>query len=81
MSFTGIFYETVAPQMLNGSTTLLAISTLTSETSFYTRLIKMRDKTTGKPLFNVHQVKLACDACIRDGKAVECVHMLHLVPK
>ena len=64
-----------------GNTTLLAISTLTSETSFYTRLIKMKNGTTGKSLFNIHQVKLACESCIREGKAVECKHMLHLVPR
>jgi hypothetical protein len=64
-----------------GNTSLLAISTLTSETSFYTRLIKMRDKTSGLPLFSVHQVKLSCDACIEAGRAVDCVHMLHLVPR
>ena len=31
------FYETVAPLLIVGTTTLLAISTLTSEVNFYTR--------------------------------------------
>jgi hypothetical protein len=39
----GFFYETVAPLMLIGRTSLLAISTLTSEINFYSRLIKMKD--------------------------------------
>ena len=47
----GFFYETVAPLLIMGNTTLLAISTLTSEINFYTRLMKMRDKLTGKALF------------------------------
>lgn len=42
----GFFYETVAPLMLIGRTSLLAISTLTSEINFYSRLIKMRDSLT-----------------------------------
>lgn len=42
----GFFYETVAPLLLIGRTSLLAISTLTSEINFYSRLIKMRDPHT-----------------------------------
>jgi hypothetical protein len=64
-----------------GSTTLLAISTLTSEINFYTRLMKMRDKVTHQPIFTFLSVELACAACKAEGKASECVHMLHLVPR
>lgn len=42
----GFFYETVAPLLLIGRTSLLAISTLTSEINFYSRLIKMKDQMT-----------------------------------
>ena len=45
----GFFYETVAPLMLIGRTSLLAISTLTSEINFYSRLIKMKDSLTQVP--------------------------------
>ena len=38
----GFFYETVAPILSVGSASLVAISTLTSEINFYTRLIKVR---------------------------------------
>ena len=27
------------------------------------------------------QVELACEACKKEGKAAECVHMLHLIPR
>lgn len=54
----GFFYETVAPLMLIGRTSLLAISTLTSEINFYSRLIKMKDPLT--QVFFVH-------ACISLG--------------
>ena len=64
-----------------GNTTLLAISTLTSEINFYPRLMKMRDKLTGLPIFTFLSVELACAACKAEGKASECVHMLHLVPR
>ena len=37
-------------------TTMIAISTLTSSVNFYSRLIKMRNKTTGAPLYNIFQV-------------------------
>lgn len=66
--------------MLIGRTSLLAISTLTSDMSFYTRLFKMRDPLTNEPMFTSFSVELACAACKEAGKAVECKHMLHLVP-
>ena len=42
------FYETLAPILLLERTSLLAISTLTSEINFYSRLMKMKDSTTGR---------------------------------
>lgn len=75
------FYETMAPILLIERTSLLAISTLTSEINFYTRLIKMRDTTTGEPIFHTMQIQLACDKCKEDGKAESCVHLLHLAPR
>ena len=71
----------MAPLLIVGTTTLLAISTLTSEIKFYTRLMRMRDKTTGVPLFTLLAIQLACAACKEEGKAADCVHMLHLVPR
>ena len=77
----GFFYETVAPILSIGSASLVAISTLTSEINFYTRLIKMVDPSTERPLFTVRCIELCCEKCKEDGKAHECVHMLHLVPR
>ena len=74
-------YETVFPLLIVGTTSLLAISTVTSEINFFTRLLRMRDKTTNLPLFTTLSVTLACNACREDGKAAECPHMLHLVPR
>ena len=77
----GFFYESVAPILSIGSASLVAISTLTSEINFYKRLIKMIDPGTNRPLFAVRCIELCCEQCKEDGKAHECVHMLHLVPR
>jgi len=72
--------QTVAPILSIGSASLVAISTLTSEINFYTRLIKMVDPATDRPLFATRCIELCCEKCKEDGKSHECVHMLHLVP-
>lgn len=72
--------QTVAPILSIGSASLVAISTLTSEINFYTRLIQMIDPGTERPLFAVRCIELCCERCKEDGKQTECVHMLHLVP-
>ena len=77
----GFFYETVAPILSIGSASLVAISTLTSEINFYTRLIKMIDPATNRPLFVCRSIELACEKCKEEGRAHECVHLLHLVPR
>jgi hypothetical protein len=58
--------------MLIGRTSLLAISTLTSEINFYTRLIKMKDPSTLEPMFSTFCVELACHDCKEAGKQVDC---------
>lgn len=76
----GFFYETVAPILSIGSASLVAISTLTSEINFYTRLIKMHDPATDRPLFVTRCIELCCSKCKEEGKQAECNHLLHLVP-
>jgi hypothetical protein len=75
-----VLSQTVAPILSIGSASLVAISTLTSEINFYTRLIQMVDPATDRPLFAVRCIELCCDKCKEEGKQTECVHMLHLVP-
>ena len=69
----GFFYETVAPILSVGTASLVAISTLTSEINFYTRLIKMRDPSTGRPLFTTRCIELVCEKCKEEGKSQDCV--------
>ena len=75
------FYGRVAPILSVGNASLVAISTLTSEINFYTRLIKMLDPATGRPLFVCRCIELCCEACKENGRAHECNHLLHLVPR
>lgn len=77
----GFFYETVAPLLCIGTTSFVAISTLTSDMNFYTKLISKTDPLTNLPVFKSIQIQLACQACIDAEKAHECVHMQHLIPR
>jgi hypothetical protein len=43
--------------------------------------MKMRDPVTHQPIFTFLSVELACPECKANGKASQCVHMLHLVPR
>lgn len=76
----GFFYETCAPLLLIGRTSLLAISTLTSEINFYSRLMRMKDPKTDGPIFSTFCVSLVCEKCKEEGKQASCTHLLHLVP-
>lgn len=76
----GFVYEVVFPLLIVGETSLLAISTLTSNINFYTRLIRLRDPISQKSLFNVLQIELCCENCKKEGKPELCKHMLHLIP-
>ena len=60
---------------------LIGSSSLVSEVNFSARLLRMRDKITGLPLFTSIRVQLACKKCIAEGHTASCVHMLHLVPR
>ena len=57
------FYETLAPILLIDRTSLLAISTLTSEINFYSRLMKLKDSATGRPIFTILQIQVAPSLC------------------
>lgn len=74
-------YETVFPLLIMGTTSILMISTLTSDINFYTRLMKMKDQVTNQPMFVCLKITLACPSCVEQGKSAECVHMYHLVPR
>lgn len=64
-----------------GNTSFIAISTLTTELNFYSKLISKVDPLTNTPMFRAIQIQLACAACIAAEKAHECQHMAHLIPR
>jgi len=51
------------------NTSFIAISTLTSEMNFYTKLIGKVDPLTSQPVFKSVQIQLACQSCIDNEKA------------
>lgn len=78
---SGFFYETIAPLLCIGNTSFIAISTLTSEMNFYTKLISKIDPLTNQPVFKSCQIQLACQQCIENEKGYECLHLQHLIPR
>ena len=77
----GLPVSRVAPLLCIGTTSFVAISTLTSDMNFYTKLISKVDPLTNLPVFKSIQIQLACQACIDAEKAHECVHLQHLIPR
>ena len=72
-----LFFEVVLPLLEVDRTSMLAISTPSPEgnMNFYTTMMDSKDPNTGKPMFKVLKVGLACDACQAAGIASECTHM------
>jgi len=58
----------------------IAISTLTNDMNFYTKLISKVDPVTQQPLFKSVQIQLACQKCIDAERGHECTHNMHLIP-
>ena len=50
------------------NTSFIAISTLTSEMNFYTKLISKIDPLTSLPVFKSCQIQLACQQCLDNEK-------------
>jgi hypothetical protein len=66
------FYETVAPLLSLGNASFIAISTLTSDLNFYTKLISKIDPLTNEPVFKSIQIQLACQKCIDEVCLFSC---------
>jgi hypothetical protein len=72
------FKLNIVPMMQLKYTTLMGISTAEGERNFYTQLMRMKN-LDGSPLFRVVDTGLVCDACLANGTASECTHMMHKV--
>lgn len=74
------FYEVICPLYTVEKASLICISTLTSADNFYTELLEMKDEV-GAPFFETFIFQLACEACIKAGKAAECNHKMSEIPQ
>jgi len=76
-----LFFEVVLPLLEVDKTSMLAISTPSPEgnMNFYTTMMDSKDPNTGKPMFKVLKVGLACDACQAAGIASECTHSKYCI--
>jgi len=76
-----LFFEVVLPLLEVDKTSMLAISTPSPEgnMNFYTTMMDSKDPNTGKPMFKVLKVGMACDACQAAGIASECTHSKYCI--
>lgn len=61
-------------------TALICISTIKDGDNFYSKLLNLKDASTGKDFFKKHTFVLGCAACRAAGKASECHHMKGELP-
>jgi hypothetical protein len=75
-----VFYEVVVPLMELDETALICISTIKDGDNFYSKLLNLKDASTGKDFFKKFSFVLGCAACRAAGKASECTHNMHDLP-
>lgn len=73
-----MFEEVVIPLLGVKDTALIGISTPLEASNFYSELVTAK-KPNGKPMFNVLEISLLCDACKAEGKTT-CPHSSELPP-
>jgi len=76
----GVFYEVVVPLMELDETALICISTIKDGDNFYSKLLNLKDASTGKDFFKKYTFVLGCAKCRAAGKASECTHNMHDLP-
>lgn len=75
-----VFYEVVVPLMELDETALICISTIKDGDNFYSKLLNLKDQSTGKDFFKKYTFVLGCARCRALGKASECTHNMHDLP-
>lgn len=76
-----VLFEVVCPLHQLDITSLIGISTITTEDNFFTTYLKMKDKND-QPLFAVKYIYLACKPCRDKGTeaAAKCNHNNFMLP-
>ena len=74
-----VLYEVVVPLHQLDITSVIGISTITTEDNFMTKYLEQKD-AHGEPLFSVQHVHLVCKACRDKGIAAKCTHNSFMLP-
>jgi hypothetical protein len=76
-----VFFEVVVPLLEMEKAVLIMISTPVDSFNFYSRLLGLKNSTTGDDLFLVYEVDLVCDRCkLTSKEPTKCRHMLKYLP-
>lgn len=74
-----VLYEVIIPLHQIDITSIICISTITSEDNFMTRYLNQKD-SHGESLFACKHIHLACLECREAGIAHKCNHNKHMLP-
>lgn len=74
-----VLFEVIVPLHQIDITSIIGISTITTENNFMTKYLKQKD-THGEPVFASKHIHLACKACRDADLAHKCNHNKHLLP-
>ena len=69
----GVFFEVIVPLMQMRGTATICISTPIGTWNFYSELTELADDS-GKPVFNVIKVAMACERCAGTERETFCTH-------
>ena len=72
-----LFFKTILPILQMKNTALLALSSPEGNDNYYSRLINLRDETTGEPFFRVKNCFMICEACrkLEKEEQIKCTHV------
>jgi hypothetical protein len=74
-----VLYEVIVPLHQIDVTSIIGISTITTEANFMTKYLKQKD-SHGEPVFASKHIHLACEACREAEVAHKCNHNKHMLP-
>lgn len=75
-----VWREVIVPLLGRVSAVLVGISTPLDSFNFFSKLIKMTNPKTGKPLFLTAVIELSCNRCKDKGRAHLCRHKMKFLP-
>ncbi len=77
-----VLRQVIIPLLGVSDARLLGISTPAhTESNFFKRMLELKYHGTDEHVFGTLIIDLACDECKRKERAIECRHLLHMMPK